>query len=291
MKTIIKNSLAMNNLLHYLWLWVGLAVLAGAGPVYADGGLPQDLIREVVFDQKLDAQAPLDLPFTDSTGQPVRLGDYFKDKPVILDLGYYECPMLCSLVRNHLFESLKQLSLSAGQDFQIVIVSIDPTETPDIAEAKRQASIMAYSRSTNDAGWNFLVGEPASIQKLAQAVGFKYTYDPKIKQYVHPAGIIILTPQGRVSKYLYGLDYPSRDLRLALVEATSNKIGSPVDQLLLLCYHYDPVSGQYTLFLTNIIRLLGVITVSVMGLMLYIFLRRERKSAAQPAPIEDVHKT
>jgi protein SCO1/2 len=256
-------------------------LLVGITPAQAQEPLPQDLIREVGFEQKLNSQVPLELQFIDSTGQPVHLGDYFNEtKPVILDLGYYECPMLCSLVRNALFESLKELEFTVGDEFEVVIVSIDPGETPEIAETKRRASIMSYERSMSDEGWNFLVGEEESIQKLADAVGFQYTYDANIDEYVHPSGIIILTPQGRVSKYIYGIDYPPRDLRLALIEAAEGKIGTPVDQFLLMCYHYDPVEGQYTLFITNIIRMVGVATVVVLGLVLFILLRRERHKNA-----------
>lgn len=266
--------------------------MVGATPVFAQGDLPQDLIKKVGFEQNLDAQLPLDLQFTDSTGQVVRLGDYFGDKPVILSLGYYECPMLCSLVRNGLFESLQELEyFSAGEDFAVVIVGIDPDETPEIAETKRRVTVMAYGRSmANEAegsgrgerGWNFLVGNEESIKKLADIVGFRYTYDPKIDEYVHPSGIMVVTPQGRISKYLYGIKYPPLDLRLALVEASANQIGTPVDQFLLTCYHYDPVEGQYTLFVTNIIRIAGLTTVVIIGLVLGIFWYRERRKPTMP---------
>jgi protein SCO1/2 len=271
--------------LHISLVILLTALLTGLTPTQAQEPLPQDLIREVGFEQKLDSQVPLELQFVDSTGQAVHLGDYFNEsKPVILDLGYYECPMLCSLVRNALFESLKALEFTVGDEFEVVIVSIDPGETPDIAETKRRASIMSYERSMSDEGWNFLVGEEESIQKLAEAVGFQYTYDANIDEYVHPSGIVILTPQGRVSKYLYGIDYPVRDLRLALIEAAEGKIGTPVDQFLLMCYHYDPVEGQYTLFITNIIRMLGAATVVIFGLVLFVLFRRERhKNVSAPS--------
>ena len=259
-----------------------VSLFAGASPAQAQEPLPQDLIREVGFEQNLEAQLPLDLQFTDSTGQAVRLGEYFNDKPVILALGYYECPMLCSLVRNGLFESLQALEyFTVGQDFDVVYVSIDPAETPEIAETKRRVSVMSYGRSMADEGWNFLVGDEEPIKALADAIGFKYTYDAKIDEYVHPSGILVVTPEGRISKYLYGIEFPAFDLRLALVEAGENKIGTPVDQFLLTCYHYDPVEGQYTLFITNIIRMLGGATVVIIGLALLLMLYRERhKNAA-----------
>ncbi|MFC1976358.1 SCO family protein [Chloroflexota bacterium] len=271
------NKLRLRKIYLFLISLLLTGLFVGSSPAQAQEPLPQDLIREVGFDQELDAQLPLELPFIDSTGRPVHLGDYFnKEKPVILSLGYYECPMLCTLVRNGLFESLQALEFTVGEEFEVVIVSIDPDETPEIAENKRRVSMMSYGRSMADEGWNFLLGEEEAIKSLADTIGFKYTYDPNIDEYVHPSGIVIVTPQGRVSKYLYGIDYPALDLRLALVEAAANNIGSPVDQLLLTCYHYDPAEGKYTLFITNIIRMLGIATVVVIGLGLSIFLYRER---------------
>ncbi|MEW5959609.1 MAG: SCO family protein [Chloroflexota bacterium] len=274
---------------NYLQRWPGglvliltMLLLAPANPARADKPLPQNLIKEVGFDQKLSQQVPPELEFTDSLGQPVKLGDYFGEKPVILALGYYRCPMLCSLVRNGLYESLKQLDFTVGQEFEVVIVSIDPAETPQDADIKRQVSIMNYERPGSDAGWHFLVGQAEPIRQLAQAVGFRYTYDEDLAQYVHPAGIVILTPQGQISRYLYGIDFPARDLRLGLVEAAANKIGSAVDQLLLLCYHYDPVAGEYTLFIMNIIRLVGLATVLMLGGTVLILLRRDRTKNLSP---------
>ena len=251
-------------------------------PAQAQEPLPQDLIRQVGLDQKLGESIPLDLAFTDSLGQPVKLGDYFGQKPVILSLGYYECPMLCSLVRNGLYESLKQLDFTVGHEFEVVIVSIDPAETPEDADVKRQVSIMNYERGTSGDGWNFLVGEEESIRQLAEAIGFHYTYDAEIDQYLHPSGIVVLTPQGQLSRYFYGIDFPAQDLRLGLVEAADNQIGSAVDQFLLLCYHYDPVSGKYTLFIMNIIRMIGLLTVVIIGGVLFLMLRRDRNKTLTP---------
>ncbi|GAB4424807.1 MAG: SCO family protein [Anaerolineae bacterium] len=274
-----------NRFLQFaLSIWVTVAVLTGAHPVAAQEPLPQDLIKLSQFDQNLNAQLPLDLTFTDSTGQPVTLGEYFGDKPVVLSLGYYECPMLCSLVRNGLFDSLQKLDFTIGEDFQVVVVSIDPDETPQIAEVKRRASMMEYGRSTSPDGWNFLVGSEENIKQLADTVGFKYAYDPRIDEYVHPSGVMIITPQGRVARYFYGIEYPATDLRLGLVEASDNKIGSPVDQLLLTCYHYDPVSGEYTLAIMNIIRIVGVTTVLIIGGLLLMMLRRDWGKPASPRP-------
>jgi protein SCO1/2 len=272
----VRVFLVATGIFLSLVMWPGLA--------RAEDPLPQDLIRKAGFDQKLNAQLPLELQFTDSTGQVVRLGDYFGDKPVILSLGYYECPMLCSLVRNGLFESLKALSFTIGQDFEVIIVSIDPSETPEIAEIKRRASIIEYGRSTSGEGWNFLVGTEENIKQLADTIGFRYAYDTRIDQYVHPSGVVVITPAGRVARYFYGIEYPSQDLRLGLVEAANNEIGSPVDQFLLTCYHYDPVSGEYTLAIMNIIRIVGVTTVLIIGAALFFMLRRDWTKPASPNP-------
>lgn len=273
---ILKTILHSDPIRRLARLTLVLALLLTAvSPVGAQGTLPQDLIKEVGFEQKLEAQLPLDLPFTDSTGQAVRLGDYFGQKPVILALGYYECPMLCSFVRNELFESLKDLDFTIGQEFNVVIVSIDPAETAETAETKRRVSMMEYERSIHEAGWNFLVGEEPAIQALADAIGFRYTYDPEIEQYLHPSGIVIATPEGQLSHYIFGIDYPARDLRLGLVEAAANKIGSPADQFLLLCYHYDPVEGEYTLAVMNFIRAFGALSVLGIGAFVYLLHRRQ----------------
>ncbi len=274
------KRICLSRLLQIIFAltFLGLAVK----PAQAQEPLPQDLIRQVGFDQKLGESIPLDLTFTDSTGQPVKLGDYFGQKPVILSLGYYECPMLCSLVRNGLYESLKQLDFTVGNEFNVVIVSIDPAETPEDAEVKRQVSMMNYERGTSGDGWNFLVGEEESIRQLAEAIGFHYTYDAEIDQYLHPSGIVVLTPQGQLSRYFYGIEYPAQDMRLGLVEAADNQIGSAVDQFLLLCYHYDPVSGKYTLFIMNIIRMIGLLTVVIIGGVLFLMLRRDRNKTLTP---------
>lgn len=251
-------------------------------PAGAQEDLPQNLIRQVGFDQNLDAQVPLNLSFTDSEGRSVTLERYFGQKPVILLLGYYECPMLCSLVRNGLFTSLKTLDFTVGDEFELVVISIDPKETSKVAELKRRASIMEYERSTSAAGWNFLTGPQDSIKQVADAIGFRYAFDKNLDQYVHPSGIVILTPQGKVSRYLYGIEFPERDLRLGLVEAASNQIGSPVDQLLLTCYHYDPVAGEYTLTIMNIVRVVGSLTVVALGAGLVIMLRDHKNFRTPP---------
>jgi protein SCO1/2 len=252
-----------------------LLLLASTSPVYADHGGGAITPLDVAFDQKLEAQLPFELTFRDEDGQTVRLGDYFGQKPVILVLAYYECRTLCNVVLNGLLESLKQVTFDLGDDYQVITVSIDPTETPELARAKKESYIQAYGRPGAAEGWRFLTGEQAAIERLAEAVGFHYKYDADTNQYAHPAGIMVLTPQGKIARYFYGLEYLPTNLRLGLVEAGQNKIGSPVDQLLLLCYHYDPVTGQYTPLVTNIVRLAGLGTVLILGGFLFVMFRRE----------------
>jgi protein SCO1/2 len=231
----------------------------------------------VGLDQRLNEQLPLDLSFHDETGKPVQLRDYFGEKPVVLALVYYQCPMLCTLVLNGLLRSLRALSFTAGTEFTVVTVSFDPRETPTLAATKKATYLHEYARSGAEAGWHFLTGEEPAIRRLTQAVGFRYVYDAKTDQYAHASGILVLTPQGRIARYFYGVEYAPRDLRLGLVEASANKIGSPVDQLLLLCYHYDPAAGKYGVLITNVLRLAGVATVLGLGTFMLVMFRRERQ--------------
>jgi protein SCO1/2 len=255
-------------------------LILGAAPAQADGSHPADeVIKGVEFEQKLNQQLPLDLTFLNEAGQSVQLADYFDQKPVILVFAYYDCPMLCTLVLNGLVTSLNGLTFDAGNQFEIVTVSIDPTETPALAAAKKAVYLEQYRRPSAADGWHFLTGGQAAIDQLTQAAGFHYNYDQEKDEYAHPTGIMVVTPQGKIARYFYGIDFPARDLRLGLVEAAANKIGSPVDQLLLLCYHYDPVVGQYTLTIMNIIRLAGLTTVGAIGVFVAVLLRRDRARA------------
>jgi len=238
------------------------------------------VLRDIGIDQRLNEQVPLDLVFRDETGKLVRLGDYFGEKPVILSLVYYECPMLCTLVLNGLLKSLRALSFDVGKEFNVVTVSFHPGEIPTLAAAKKAEYIQHYSRAGAAEGWHFLTGEAGSIKRLAQAVGFRYIYDAKQNQFAHASGIMVLTPQGRLSHYFYGIEYSPRDLRLSLVEASANKIGSPVDQLLLYCYHYDPTTGKYGVIIMNVIRLAGLGTVLALGAFMVVMFRRDRKRKA-----------
>jgi protein SCO1/2 len=250
-----------------------------AVPVWAQelsAGNQPAVLREIGIDQRLDRQVPLDLVFRDETGKSVHLGDYFGEKPVLLSLVYYECPMLCTLVLNGLLRSLRALAFDVGKQFNVVTVSVDPGETPSLAAAKKAEYIQKYSREGAEKGWHFLTGEEDSIQALADAVGFRYVYQPDRDEYAHASGIMILTPQGKLARYFYGIEYSTRDVRLALVEASANKIGSPVDQLLLYCYHYDPVTGKYGLLIMNTIRLAGLATVLALGVFMFVMFRRDR---------------
>jgi protein SCO1/2 len=246
-----------------------------------DPGLPSSAVpaplREIGFDQNLDHAVPLDIPFTDERGRAVRLGDYFGARPVVLALVYYDCPMLCTQVLNSLTSTLKVLSLDPGKDFEIVTVSFDPREKPALAAAKKAVYLDRYKRPGAAEGWHFLTGEQASIERLTHAAGFRYVWDEHTRQFAHPTGITVLTPQGRLSRYLFGVEYGPRDLRFALVEASAGKVGTPVDQVLLYCYHYDPETGRYGLVIMRVVRLAGAATVLALGTFIVVMVRRERK--------------
>jgi protein SCO1/2 len=259
---------------RWVFLLLLLLVAISTVPVRADGG-GQELPEGVGFDQNLDAQLPLDLTFQDEEGTVVQLGDYFGQKPAVLQLGYYECPMLCGLVFKELADRLRELDeFNVGDEFNVISVSIDPGETPQIAARKKALHVQQVGRAGVDEGWHFLTGQQEAIQKLAQTIGFHYLYDEEIDQYAHPSGVVIVTPEGKIARYLYGIDYALQDLRLGLVQASDNKIGSPVDQVLLLCYQYDPVTGQYTFAIMNVLRLVSLATVVVLGGALLVMYRR-----------------
>lgn len=273
--------------LEVLLLLLGLILVAPAiAQTPSASGLPP-LLREVSFDPQLDAAVPLDLTFRDEAGRVVRLGDYFTGKPVILTLVYYGCPMLCNQVLQGLASGLRALSFDAGRQFSVVAVSFNPEETPSMAVAKKQDTLQRYHRAGTEAGWHFLTGEESSLATLTRAVGFRYAYDPKTKLYAHASGILVLTPLGRISRYFYGIEYAPRDLRLGLVEASANKIGSPVDRILLFCYQYDPTTGKYGALVMRIVRLGGVLV--VLGLAVSVFLFRRREHHGTPPRSAGVH--
>jgi protein SCO1/2 len=238
-------------------------------------GVRPELLKEVGIDQKLNDSVPLDLMFRDEHGNAVELAKYFGSKPVILSLVYYNCPMLCTQVLNGLDRSLKGIPLDLGSDFNVVTVSIDPTEKPILAEAKQAVYAGMYGRPGAKENWHFLTGNEPEIKQLANAVGFRYAYDADSKQYAHASAIMILTPDGKISRYLYGIQYPERDLRLGLVDASAGKIGTPVDQILLFCYHYDPHTGKYGLLVSRMIKMGGLLTVVVLGFFLAVLFRGE----------------
>ncbi len=255
-------------------LLLSLAVGA-AGQDNASVTPPQ--LRGVGIDQRLNNQVPLDLKFRDETGQTVILGSYFGKKPVILSLVYYSCPMLCTMAENGLLNALRDVKFNLGEQYEVVTVSIDPTETPAMAMGKKAVYVGLYGRPAAKQGWHFLEGDEPSIRALAQAVGFHYNYIPETKQFAHATGIIVLTPQGKVSRYFYGILYPARDIRLALVEASSEKIGNPVDAVLLYCCEYDPAAGKYSMVVSHVLKIAGVITLLSMGTLIFALARGGRQ--------------
>lgn len=238
-------------------------------------GQRPELLKDVGIDQKLNDEVPLDLAFRDEHGKTVELAQFFGSKPVILTLVYYNCPMLCTQVLNGLDRTLKQIPMEIGKDFNVVTVSIDPTERPVLAEAKQAMYAGMYGRPGAAEGWHFLTGDEPQIKRLAQAVGFRYAYDSESKQFAHASVIMMLTPEGRLSRYFYGIQYPERDIRLGLEEASQGKISSPVDSILLFCYHYDPHTGKYGLLISRVIQLAGLLTVVIGGIFLVVMFRGE----------------
>lgn len=255
-------------------LVVWMLLVALAVPAHAQGPLPEPL-HNVGFDQRMGEQVPLDLAFRDEAGRSIRFGDYFGSKPVILTLNYYNCPNLCPLLLDNLAAALAGVPFTIGDQFEVVTVSVDPRDTPKLASAAKQRHIRLYRRPGAETGWHFLTGDDASIQRLAEAVGFRYAYDAEQDQYAHSAGIVVLTPKGRIARYLFGIEFAPNDLRLALVEASENKIGSPIDKVLLFCYRYDPTTGKYSLIALNAVRLAGVATVLGLGAFLLVMWRRD----------------
>jgi protein SCO1/2 len=249
----------------------------------SSSGLPTAL-RDVKIVQKLDQQLPLDLVFRDETGQTVKLGQYFGTKPVVLAFVYYDCPMLCTQVLNGMVTSFRVLPFQIGNEFDVVTVSFDPRETSDLAAAKKKIYVNYLPekmRANASNGWHFLTGDQYSIAKLTDAAGFHYRYDEATKQFAHASAIMVTTPQGKLSRYFYGIDYPARDLRLGLIESSENKIGSPVDQLLLYCYHYDPATGKYGAAIMKVMRVAGVLTMLCIVAMLLLLKGRNVGAASE----------
>lgn len=251
-----------------------LLILLVAAAARAQATQPS-ILADVGIDQKLDVQVDPNLTFTDNDGHNVHLGDYFGHRPIVLSLVYYQCPMLCTMSLNDLTRAMGAMPLNPGEDFEIVTVSFDPRETPDLAAAKKRHYVREYHKPHAADAWHFLVGEETNIRKLTDAVGFRYAWDAKFNQYAHAAGFIVLTPDGKTSRYFYGVDYSSKDLRLALVEASRGTISRPVEQILLYCFHYDPSTGRYSLAIMRLIRAGGVVTLLALGGYIALSLRRE----------------
>ncbi len=235
------------------------------------------MLREVGFDQNLNQPLPLDVELTDEQGGAVKIGDYFGKRPVVLSFVYYGCPMLCLQSLGSLAATLGVLSEAPGEDFEVVSVSIDPRETPSLAFEKKAHYVQRSGKPSIAQGWHYLTGTEANIKRLTSAAGFRYVWDDTSQQYVHPAGIVVATPHGKVSRYLFGIDYGPRDLRLALLDAKGDKIGSPLERVLLYCYHYDLATGRYSLAIMRVVRLAGAATVFSLGALIFVWTRRDRR--------------
>jgi protein SCO1/2 len=241
-------------------------------------GLPNTL-KTVGIEQKLNEQLPFDAVFKDENGKEIKLGEYFgKDRPIILALVYYECPMLCNEVLNGLTGTLKSLSMDAGKDFDVVAISFDARENDksELAKSKKEGYLKRYGRPNTENGWHFLTGTQSEIDKVTEAVGFNYKWDAESNQFAHAGGIMVITPDGKLSRYLYGIDYAPKDVKFAVMESAENKIGNPAEQLLLYCYHYDPSTGKYGLSILKVMRLGGIITLVGLGAMFFVFWRRSK---------------
>ncbi|HZU33052.1 MAG TPA: SCO family protein [Candidatus Angelobacter sp.] len=240
------------------------------------------ILDQVGLDQRLNQQVPLNLAFNDESGRPVQLQQYFGSRPVLMMLVYYQCPMLCTQVLNGFTGAMNGIvRFNIGREFNVITVSIDPRDTPQDAAEAKQRYIKRYRRAGAEQGWHFLTGKKDQIDALAQAVGFRYAWDPQIKQYAHASGIILLTPDGRVSQYYYGIEYAPRDIQLGLIEASKGKIGNLVDQVVLYCYHYDPRQGKYGAAIFNVLRLSALATVLVLGGFMLVMFRRDSHAARE----------
>ena len=278
MKRPVRSAMAATGAA----LWLAVCALpaptrAQYPPRESNAAVLPAALRDVGFDQRLDQQVPLGLLFRDEQGREVSLAELGGGRPILLALAYYECPMLCTLVLNGLASSLKAVALDPGTDFEVVIVSFDPSEGPQLASAKRSVYLDRYGRPGTEAGWHFLTGSEEQIRALTSAVGFRYQYDQSTQQFAHPSGIVLLTPAGRISRYLFGTDFVPRDVRLGLIESAAGKIGTAADAVLLFCYHYDPSTGRYTAAVWNLLRAGGAFTVLLLGAVLTTAYRRERR--------------
>lgn len=275
----------MSNWLRTAAVVAALCACAAASPTVDPLSPPANVrppaLKHVGIEQRLDQQIPPDLVFRDEAGNLVRLGQYFGHGPLILNFVYYHCPMLCGQVLNDLTGSLRAIGYSVGRDFQILTVSFDPGETPAMAVAKKKTVLASYGRPEAEQGWHFLTGSAASIAALTQAAGFQYQYNAKTNQFAHPTAIMVLTPQGKISQYYYGIDFPPRDLRLGLVQASNGQIGTLIDEALLYCYRYNPQTGKYSAIITRVLRISGAVWLAMVGAFLVVMFRTEPKYRVQ----------
>jgi protein SCO1/2 len=265
------------NKLSFIFILVLAGMAISAPAQLPNASTPVEVLQSVKIEQRLNEVLPLDTVFRNEEGETVKLGDYFGKKPVLISLVYYECPMLCTLVLNGELKALRGLNFDVGKEFEVVTVSIDPTETSEMASVKKAAYLAKYDRIGAEKGWHFLTGDKENIQRLADAIGFKFAYVEESGEYAHAAGIMVATPEGRLSKYFYGIEYSVRDLRLGLVDASRGKIGSMVDQILLFCFHYDPLTGKYGLVVMSVIRVAGTLTALLLAGFMFWSLRSDRK--------------
>jgi protein SCO1 len=247
------------------------------------------ITSEVGFDQNLGADLPLGLPFRDEAGREIRLGEMFGKRPVILVPVYYGCPLLCGQLLAGLTRSLKPVSHDAGKDFDVIAFSINPEEGSALASSKKNAYLERYDRPGTESGWHFLTGDETSIKALTRTIGFRYTYNPRTKLYAHAAGVVVITPGGRVARYFYGIDFPPKELELELKRAQAGRVGAPIGRLLLLCYDYDAATGKYTLAILRLIRVFGTATAVALGSFVFVMFRRERRQRRATAPRDDFH--
>jgi protein SCO1/2 len=262
-------------------LLVALAVPVGA---QQQGAMPP-ILKQVSITQRLNQPIPPNIQFRDEDGRIIRMGDLFGKRPILLSLVYFDCPALCTEVLNGELRTMKTIPFTLGKDFDAVTISFEPKDTSALAKAKRDVYAGQYGRPGARENWHFLTGDPESINAMTQALGFQYAYDAASRQYAHAAAIMLLTPDGRIARYFYGVQYPSRDLRLGLVEASQGKISSPTDHALLLCYQYDPITGKYGLVVMNVVRAGGALTVLALGLFMFVMFRRERNRPGAASPM------
>jgi len=254
-------------------------------PAFAQQVGPPPILREVSIAQRLNEPVPPEIAFRDENGKTVHLGDYFGKKPIVLSLVYFDCPALCTEVLNGELRTMKAITLDLGKDFDAITVSFEPKDTPELAKAKRDVYAGQYGRPGARESWHFLTGDQSSIDALTEAVGFHYAYDSGSRQYAHAAAIMVLTPQGHIARYFYGVQYPGRDVRLGLVEASQGKIGTPTDHALLYCYQYDPATGKYGLIVMNVVRAGGALIMLVLGIFMFVMFRRERHHPTGPPAV------